>query len=90
MIEEPARRWSRNQRGTGVDPNAKPKKPDPLDGLPQIERFKAMARELECDGDEGPFKAGGSLQGQAGPGHASQTKGRAKEATEEGYRVADT
>jgi hypothetical protein len=36
------------------DPNAKP---DPLDGLPQIERFKAVARELECDEDEDAFKA---------------------------------
>jgi hypothetical protein len=35
-------------------PNAKP---DPLDGLPQIERFKAIARELECDEDEAAFKA---------------------------------
>jgi hypothetical protein len=35
-------------------PNAKP---DPLDGLPQIERFKAVTRELECDEDEGAFKA---------------------------------
>jgi hypothetical protein len=36
------------------DPNAKP---DPFDGLPQIERFKAMARELGCDEDEDAFKA---------------------------------
>jgi hypothetical protein len=36
------------------DPNAKP---DPLDGLPQIERFRAVARELECDEDEAAFKA---------------------------------
>jgi hypothetical protein len=38
-------------------PNAKPKKTDPLDGLSQIERFKAMARELGCDEDEEAFKA---------------------------------
>lgn len=36
---------------------AKPKKPDPLDGLPQIERFKAVARELECDEDPAAFEA---------------------------------
>jgi hypothetical protein len=35
------------------DPNAKP---DPLDGLPQIERFKAIARELECDEDPEAFE----------------------------------
>ena len=29
-------------------------KPDPLDGLPQAERFKAVARELGC---EATFKA---------------------------------
>ena len=32
-------------------------KPDPLDGLPQIERFKAVARELECDEDPAAFEA---------------------------------
>ena len=37
-------------------PKAKPKKPDPLDGLPQIERFKAVARELECDEDPAAFE----------------------------------
>lgn len=36
---------------------AKPKAPDPLDGLPQIERFKAVARELECDEDPAAFEA---------------------------------
>jgi hypothetical protein len=40
-----------------TDPNAKPKKPDPLDGLPQIERFKIVARELECDEDPAAFEA---------------------------------
>ena len=30
--------------------------PDPLDGLLQIERFRAVARELECDEDEDAFK----------------------------------
>lgn len=39
------------------DPNVSPKKPDPLDGLPQIERFKAVARELECDEDPAAFEA---------------------------------
>ena len=28
-----------------------------LDGLPQIERFKAVARELECDEDPAAFEA---------------------------------
>ena len=39
------------------DPNAKPKKPDPLDGLPQIERFRIVAEELGCDDDEATFRA---------------------------------
>jgi hypothetical protein len=39
------------------DPNAKPKKPGPLDGLPQIERFKAVARDLEWDEDSAAFEA---------------------------------
>jgi hypothetical protein len=32
-------------------------KPDPLDGLPPIERFKAVARASECDEDVAAFKA---------------------------------
>lgn len=32
-------------------------KPDSLDGLPQIDRFKAVARELECDEDPAAFEA---------------------------------
>ena len=38
------------------DPNAKPKKADPLDGLTQSERFIAVARELECDEDPAAFE----------------------------------
>ena len=33
------------------------RKPRPPDEKPQIERFREMARELECDEDEGAFKA---------------------------------
>ena len=43
--------------GQSPDPNAKPKKPDPLDGLPQIERFRIVAEELGCDDDEAAFRA---------------------------------
>jgi hypothetical protein len=39
------------------DLDAKPKKPDPLDGLPQIERFKIVAQELGCEDDEATFRA---------------------------------
>jgi hypothetical protein len=39
------------------DPNAKTKKPDPLDGLPQAERFRIVAEELGCDDDEAAFRA---------------------------------
>lgn len=35
-------------------PNAKP---DPLDGLPQAERFRIVAEELGCDDDEATFRA---------------------------------
>jgi hypothetical protein len=38
-------------------PRPADEKPDPLDGLPQIERFKAVARELGCDDDEATFRA---------------------------------
>jgi hypothetical protein len=41
---------------TRTPPIPKPKKPDPLDGLPQIERFKAVAREMECDEDPAAFE----------------------------------
>ncbi len=32
-------------------------KPDPLDGLPQAERFRIVAEELGCDDDEATFRA---------------------------------
>jgi len=32
------------------------RKPRPPDEKPQIERFKEVARELECDEDEGRFE----------------------------------
>ena len=49
------------------DPNAPGKKPDPLDGLPQIERFKAVARGLECDEDPAAFEAALRKIAMAGP-----------------------
>jgi hypothetical protein len=38
-------------------PSSPKAKPDPLDRLPQIERFKIVARELECDEDLATFEA---------------------------------
>jgi hypothetical protein len=32
-------------------------KTDPLDGLPQAERFRIVAEELGCDDDEATFRA---------------------------------
>ena len=61
---------------TPPDPNAKPKKADPLDGLPQIERFKAVARELECDEDEAAFEAALRKIATAGPPRKYEPKKR--------------
>lgn len=56
------------------DPNAKP---DPLDGLPQIERFKAIARELECDEDPAAFEEALRKIATAGPPKKYEPKKRA-------------
>jgi hypothetical protein len=58
-------------------PSAKTK-PDPLDGLPQIERFKAVARELECDEDPAAFEAALRKIATAGPSQKYEPKKRAK------------
>ena len=55
------------------DSNAKP---DPLDGLPQIERFKAVARELECDEDPAAFEAALRKIATAGPSQKHESKSR--------------
>jgi hypothetical protein len=59
-----------------ADPDAKPKKPDPLDGLPQIERFKIVARELECDEDPAAFEAALRKIATAGPPKKYEPKKR--------------
>jgi len=43
--------------GASKPQNARPKKPDPPDDLPQIGRFKAVANECGCDDDETTFRA---------------------------------
>lgn len=43
------------------------KQADQLDGLPQIERFKAVAQELECDEDTAAFEAALRKIATAGP-----------------------
>jgi hypothetical protein len=57
-------------------PDAKPKKPDPLDGLPQIERFNAVAREFECDEDPAAFEAALRKIATAGPPRKYEPKKR--------------
>jgi hypothetical protein len=63
------------------DPNAKLKKPDPLDGLPRIERFAAIARELECDEDPAAFEAALRKIATAGPPKKYEPNKRAKPET---------
>jgi hypothetical protein len=47
-----------------------------LDGLPQIERFKAVARELECDEDPAAFEAALRKIATAGPPQKYEPKKR--------------
>lgn len=53
-------------------------KPDPLDGLPQIERFKVVARELECDEDMEAFEAALRKLATAGPPAKYEPKKRSR------------
>jgi hypothetical protein len=55
-------------------------KSDPLDGLPQIERFKAVARELECDEDPAAFEAALRKIATARPPAKYEPKKRMKKA----------
>lgn len=52
-------------------------KPDPLDGLPQIQRFKAVARELERDEDPAAFEVALRKIATAGPPRKYEPKKRA-------------
>ena len=64
---------ARNPPGTKANPA-------PLGGLPQIERFKAVARELECDEDPAAFEAALRKIATAGPPQKYEPKKRVPKA----------
>ena len=59
-------------------PRPPDEKPDTIDDPAKIERFKAIARELECDENEEVFDAALKKLAEAGPPPKHEPKKRAK------------
>jgi hypothetical protein len=55
-----------------------PRKPPDLNEPDQIERFKALARELECDEDEAAFESALKKVAESGPAPKHKPKRRLK------------